>query len=96
MVHSVSRGFTFTRIVIAGFILVPVGSLRRAYWSSGPFLYAWVHSLALSGRHVHSGTRGFTFARLVVATSIRVGLGSLRRIGVSGFIRVRVGSLGRA
>ena len=47
--------------------------------SSGSFRFAWRHSGATSGRRVHTGSRVFTPAGL----------------GVFGFIRVRLGLLGR-
>ena len=51
--------------------------------------FAWVNSGTTYGRRVHPASRGFTNARLVV-------LGFIQRIAVLGFIRVCVGSLGRA
>ena len=52
------------------------------------------HSGAPSGFWVHSGVRRFTPARLAVV-GVRVGY-LWRARGVVGFIRVRIGSLGRA
>ena len=57
-----------------------VGLFLRAYKSSGSHGVAWVQSSAPRGRRVHWGMRGLTRVRLVVV----------------GFIRVRVGALGRA
>ena len=74
-VDSGSRRFTGSRQVFAGFILVRMGSLKRAWGSPGSFACALVHSVALMGCRVHWVSRGFT----------RV------RIGVVGFIRVRLG-----
>ena len=51
------------------------GSLWRAEWSPCILGFAWVHSGAPCVLRVHSGSRGITLAC----------------IGVSGFIRVRVG-----
>ena len=72
-VHSVCVG-------VAGFIQVRLGSLGRAYASSGSFGVAWVHYCAVRRPMVHSGSRGITRARQVVAV----------------FILMRVCSFGRA
>ena len=61
-------------------IWVCLGSLVRAYVSSGSFGFTWVDSFAPKVRPVHSDSRGFTGALLMVV----------------GFIRLRVGSLGRS
>ena len=74
-VHSGSRGFTWVRLPFVGFICVRVGSLRRAYDSSGSFRFPWVHSGAFRIRDVHLCSRVFTRALL----------------GIVGFIRVRMG-----
>ena len=90
-VHSCSRGFTRARIEVFGFICVRLDSLRVRRMRSlgftrvrlGVALFnrvAWVHSGAHRCRWVHSGSRGFIRAR----------------VGVSWFILVGVGSLGRA
>ena len=63
-----------------GFIGVRVGSLGRAYVSPGIFGFACVQLGLHMGGQVYSGSRGFNPAQ----------------IGVAGFIRVPVGSLGCA
>ena len=52
----------------------------RSYSSSLPHGFAWVHSSVPRVRRVHSGSRRFILSRL----------------GVVGFIRVRVASIGRS
>ena len=64
-----------------------MGSLGRAYGSSGSLVIAWVHFGAPRGRKDHSGSNWFTWD----------GLGFTRaRIVVAGYFRVRVGSRVRA
>ena len=59
---------------------VRFGSPWRRLGSSGSFKIEWFHTGEPSGRRVRSVSRGFSQARL----------------GVVGFCRVRVDSLGRA
>ena len=72
-VHSSSRGLTPARI---GVVWVRVGSLGRAYESSGSFGFAWFNT---GGPRVHSCSRGFTRASLVFVGFFRVRVGSLGR-----------------
>ena len=71
-VHSCSRGFAWMRLGDVGFILVLVGSIRRAYMSSGLFGFAWVYSGARRVRRGYSGSRGFTGAHLMFVEYVRV------------------------
>ena len=81
------------------FIWVRVDSLECDY---GSFGFAYYQLSAPSGRRVHSGSRGFTRASLWISAHRcrRVQSGSYgitrARLVVTGFIRVRVGSLGHA
>ena len=78
--------------MIVALIRVPVHSLRRAYKSLGSFEFAWVHSGApVSFMFVwfHLGD-----PRCVLYYSSSRGL-TPARLGVVGFMRVGVGSLGR-
>ena len=67
------------RIRFVGIIRVHLGLLGRLLGSSGSFGIALVHSCVLRGRRVHSCSRGVAGERL----------------GVTWFILVRVGSIGR-
>ena len=50
--HSGSREFTREHLGVVGFILDCVGTLRRAYLSSGSSGFEWVHLGAPMGRRV--------------------------------------------
>ena len=78
-VHSCSRGFTWARLVVAGFIRVRLGSPGRALGSSDSFELASNRSGAPREPRVHSGSRGFTRTGLVVDGFIQVRLGSFWR-----------------
>ena len=71
-VHSDSRGFTRTRLGVAWFVRVRVGSLWRILGSSGSFVFAWFHSCAPSGHRVHWGSGGVTRVLLGVVGFILV------------------------
>ena len=71
-VHSGSRFFTTSSLGVVGFILDSVGSLGRAYGSSGLYAFACFH--------FPTGSRGFTLAHLGVLGFITVSVGSLPRM----------------
>ena len=87
-VDSGSRGFTWARLGVTGFILatahVKVARFVGSLGGGG------------TGRKVHSGSGGDTRAREMVAGFIRVRMGSLRCEMVALFIRVRLSLIGRA
>ena len=96
-VHSSSRWFTTERLEVVGSISVFVGSLGRREWESVSFRFKWVYSGAPRGSanpgtregslwHVIWSSRALWFARGLTVV----------RLGVDGFIRVRVDSLGQA
>ena len=59
------------RLLVVGYILVHVGTLRRALTSSGSLGFAWVHSGAPNDRPIHSGSRRFTQALISFVWFIR-------------------------
>ena len=59
------------------FFLIRWCSLGCAKYWQGSFGFAWVHLDAPSGRRLHLVSRGFNWARLVVTGYIPVRLGSL-------------------
>ena len=85
VVHSSSRGFTRAGVGVVGFNLVCVASLGRTKGSSGPFVFACVHT---GCRRIHTGSRGYTHARLGIVGFIRVRVGlRCRSWGSSGSFR---------
>ena len=64
--------------MVVVFNQVGMGSVGRSKMLLSSFWFAWIRSGAPRGRRVHSGYLGFTWVRL----------------GVFGFIRIPVGSLG--
>ena len=95
-VQSGSRRFTRTRIGIVVFFWNRVGSLGRAYRSSGSFGFAWARLGATRGSRVHSGYREFTGAgqvlRRVHSGSHCFTLASQEVVGLCGIAWVHLGA----
>ena len=90
-VHLRSLEFTNARLEVGWIIGVRFGSFRRASTSPCSFEFAWVHTGHPCGRRINFEYTWFPRARLAF------GFGFARvRLGVIGFIRVGVGSLGWA
>ena len=91
-VYWLSRGFTCSRLWIDGIIGVLVGSLGRAYVSSGLFGFTQAHIRLVvficlrvgslhppRGRRAYTSLREFNRSHPVVVVFIPVRIGSLRR-----------------
>ena len=74
---------TWAFLGVVEFIGVAVGSLGRAYASSGSFRFAWVHLCAPTGRRVHFRFCGFTGEGLGDVLIIRVRVVSLEGVKAS-------------
>ena len=108
-VHSGSRGFIRARLVIVVIIRVRVGSLGRAYGSSGSYGFVWVRTARLGvvglirvgvgslGRPKGSSdSLGVVCVLLGASRCRRVHTGSRGFTRAFGFaVRIRQGSLGR-